>query len=198
MGLATAALKTQSAISLPELRSRYVLVNRPSSSQMEEIYRLRVEAWRGQSRLSSGMTHWVDEVDAVARQWAIVHHGVVVGAIRMSLHESLAQLPSAEVYVGVLPSALPPPIASYNRLVVHPDHRGHGLSRVLDLVCLEAARAAGASALVGATGSVEANRRRIEAMKRLGFQELGLGHPVNTSAYEATRRPTVLAYYFNE
>ncbi len=135
--------------------------------------------------------HWVICVDDNA--------GVdrVVAAIRMTLHPDIEALPDADVYRGVLPLDFPVPVASYNRMVVDPAHRRRGLSAVLDAVCIEHARIVGARALVGATGSVEANRHRITTMEGLGFVRLGLGSASNALPFEAGC-PTVMALVFDQ
>jgi GNAT superfamily N-acetyltransferase len=179
-----------------ELPNGYEIVERPPPEMMSEVFRLRVAAWRTQSKIRAEVTHWVDDIDNRADHWAITRDGVAVGAVRLSLHNAISDLPSAEIFEGVLPSNVPPPIASYNRMVVHPAHRRRGLARVLDLICLEAARSAGASALIGASGSVEASRARIATMQSLGFRVVGIGNAVRTEVYEPTTPPIVLAYFF--
>jgi hypothetical protein len=41
-------------------------------------------------------------------------------------------VPDASIYEGVFSEPPPGPIASFNRLVVHPAYRGAGLSREFD------------------------------------------------------------------
>lgn len=163
---------------------------------MQEIYRLRTDVWRTQAQLSEERSNWEDPIDRTATHWGVIYDGHVVAAIRLSIHDRLEDLPSSHIYRERLPSRIAPPVASYNRLVVHPDHRGQGLSRVLDYACIEFAARKGVSALLGATGSVVANQSRIDTMVRRGFEVLGLGNPVNDTPFIAERVPTILAYFF--
>ena len=101
-----------------------------------------------------------------------------------------------ETFADAFEQALWPPIASYNRLVVHPDHRRRGIAKALDLCCLRAAFEQGASVLLGATGSVASNASRISAMSELGFRTIGKGKLKTSSVFEPTEQPTVLAYFF--
>ncbi len=141
------------------------------------VYRLRVLAWCTQVALPEAMTEWTDDFDAVARHWAFLHQGQPVAAGRVSVHGALADIPDAECYEGVFATPPPAPIASLNRLIVHPDWRGLGLPRALDAVRVLAAEQMGARCVVGATGSVSENRKRIEQLADSGFEVIGECRP---------------------
>lgn len=181
---------------LPKLSSQYRLVCDPTSDLLEGVYRLRVLAWRSQARVRAGVVRWQDPLDGSAKHWVILSENHPVAAIRLSLHERLDDLPSATAFAGALPNHLAPPIASYNRLVVHPSHRGRGLAKVLDIVCINAAETAGASMLVGLTGNVSGNKSRIRAMKALGFEEIGPAATADVDILEDEGRSTILAYFY--
>jgi GNAT superfamily N-acetyltransferase len=178
---------------------RLLLADRPDL--LDQVWGLRVLAWQTQADVTvQAGGGWRDVHDDDAHHWVICTDDSaaadqVVAAIRMTLHLEIEGLPDADVYRGVLPSDFPVPVASYNRMVVDPTHRRRGLSTVLDAVCIEHARLVGARALVGATGSVEANRHRITTMEGLGFVRLGLGSASNALPFEAGR-PTVMALVF--
>lgn len=180
-----------------KLGDGYVLQKNPSSDVMEQVYRLRVLAWSTQGRLRDGIERWTDAFDSLATHWVILHQDQAVAAIRLSLHSSIGELPSSHVYLGVLPETLSPPIASYNRLVVHPDHRGRNLAKALDVVCINAAEAAQATVLVGFSGGVPCNRSRIPAMISLGFIEIGQGAaPGIDDIIEGSGLPMIMACFF--
>lgn len=170
----------------------------PTAETLEEIYRLRVLAWRTQAEIPHAIKCWVDPEDGKAVHFAILNAGLPIAAIRLSVHEKADEIPSADVYRGVLPTDLRGPIASYNRMVVHPDFRGKGLSKTLDLLCLESARKLGARCLVGATGSVKENQRRIASMIKIGFKEFGPGNRCSSNLYTPDNHPTVLVFFFDD
>jgi SAM-dependent methyltransferase/GNAT superfamily N-acetyltransferase len=138
---------------------------------LEKIGRLRVLAWSTVMPDAARRAEcWLDEFELQGRHWCIFHDGEPVAAARMSIHERLEDVPDAEVYAGVFPSPLPPPIASINRLVTHPEFRGRGFSWKLDNVRVQAARAAGASGIIGENHT---GMERMSQLARLGFQVVG-------------------------
>lgn len=110
---------------------------------LEQVYALRVLAWRTQVVLPPEMLRWQDAVDADARHWAFIAQGKVVAAVRLSLHDSLADMPHPEVYAGVFDLPLAGPIAYYSRAAVHPDYRRLGLLTEYHTICREAAEQMG-------------------------------------------------------
>src|SRR4051812_39912587 len=110
---------------------------------IEKIGQLRVRAWATEIPEVVKMGIWLDQFDNVGRHWVVLREGEPIAAARMTINQSLAEVPKPEVYVGVLSEPLPAPIASINRLVVDPSARGLGLSRQLDLCRIEAAEASG-------------------------------------------------------
>lgn len=139
---------------------------------LAKVGRLRVEAWETETARAAEQAVWVDEFDRVARHWVVFRDGVPVAAARLSLHDRLAEVPDSESYAGVF--SVPPeaPIASLNRLVVHPSARGSGLSRRLDLMRLDAAERLGARVAILSTAS---GPRRVAQLVGLGFSCLGHG-----------------------
>ena len=95
---------------------------------LREIGRLRVAAWETETSRAAEMDIWLDEFDRSARHWVVFCEGMPVAAARLSVHASLAEVPDAESYADVFTQPPPAPIASLNRLVVHPSARGAGLS----------------------------------------------------------------------
>ena len=144
---------------------------------LAKVGRLRIEAWETETARAAEQTAWVDEFDRVAWHWVVCRDGLPVAAARLSLHQGLAEVPDSECYAGVFSSPPGPPIASLNRLVVHPSARGSGLGRRLDLLRLEAAERLGARVAILSTSS---GQRRMEALAGLGFVFGGYGPKFNT------------------
>lgn len=134
------------------------------------IYRLRVAAWRSRTDYFPDIAEWQDAHDATACHRAIRDGEQIVAAARLTIHDRLADAPSAEIYEGVLPPDLAGPIAAMTRLVVARSHGGQGLSRLLDLARVDHARASGCRHVVGETF---AGLPRLKAVAELGFVIVG-------------------------
>lgn len=187
-------------LELTSLPASYVLIDEVSTAQLDEVCRLRVVAWKRQATIREGVVKWgPDSYDHSGRHWAILHGRRIVAAIRLTFHDHLSEIPAARCFKGVAPEPLRAPIASYNRLVVHPDHRGRGLARALDVRCINAAGLAGASVLLGATGHVQGQKSRIDAMVSLGFTILGPAAVLDVDLIDIMADQmlsTILGYFF--
>ena len=137
-----------------------------------QIGRLRIEAWETETSKAADMTNWLDEFDHTARHWVVFRQGVPVAAARLSVHKRLTEAPDAESYAGVFAEAPQGPIASFNRLVVHPSARGAGLSKRLDLVRLDVAEKIGCRSVVLSTAS---GPKRVKQLIGWGFELAGYG-----------------------
>ena len=136
------------------------------------IGRLRVEAWETETSRASDMKSWLDEFDRTARHWIVFCKGVPVAAARLSVHDNLEEVPDAESYAGGFDEPPEGPIASLNRLVVHPSARRAGLSKRLDLVRLAAAEEIGCRSAIVSTSS---GPRRVKQLSAWGFALAGYG-----------------------
>lgn len=141
-----------------------------SVEDLAAIYRLRVAAWRSRTDYFPDIAEWQDAHDATACHWAIRDSGQIVAAARLTMHDRLADAPSAEIYEDVLPPDLAGPIAVMTRLVVARSHGGRGLSRLLDVARIDHARASGCRHVVGRTS---AGKPRLEAAAIQGFAIVG-------------------------
>jgi len=139
---------------------------------LRQIGRLRVEAWETETARAAEMPTWLDEFDQTARHWVVFREGTPIAAARLSVHQSLTEVPDAESYAGVFAEPPEPPIASLNRLVVHPSARGAGLSKQLDLVRLDAAESLGCCSVILSTAS---GPRRVSQLIGWGFELVGEG-----------------------
>lgn len=158
---------------------------------LDQVYALRVKAW-----LADGINPdsnlegiWKDEYEERARHWAVLDGEKVLAAARLSIHQSLGDVPSHYVFESLKFEA-PTPIASINRLVVHPDGRGLGLSRKLDAIRLQEAKQEGCRTVVAYC--LEA---RVPALERFGFVRVS---PLNYRIERPFGPITALALYFTE
>jgi predicted GNAT family N-acyltransferase len=108
---------------------------------LTQIYQLRVEVWNNTSLIKKPFSNglWTDEHDDHAMHWAVVSDNKVLAAARLSIHKTLEELPYANLYMDSEKLILPP-IASMNRLVIHPVAQGKGLSKEFDAVLINQAR----------------------------------------------------------
>lgn len=138
------------------------------TDSVASTFRLRYQVWAGETQLKANINSQgliSDEHDAHAQHWAVFVEGRLVAAARMCVHEQLCDTPDALAFSQVI---LPSPIATINRLVVHPSARGLGLASKLDEYRINAARKAGARCVVGT-----AAKARIPQLHRLGFELTG-------------------------
>jgi GNAT superfamily N-acetyltransferase len=156
---------------------------------LAKIGRLRIEAWETETARAAEQSVWVDECDRVAWHWVVFRDGLAVAAARLSLHGELAEMPESECYEGVFSAPPKTPIASLNRLVVHPSARGSGISRRLDLIRLEAAERLGARVAILSTAS---GPRRLAQLLGLGFVFLGHGSGFKKPPLCYVPKPAVL------
>jgi hypothetical protein len=82
---------------------------------------------------STWAAEWTDSHDEHATHFVIISGGMVIGATRQCVHIEGEPLPDAED-LGNYTNAALWPAAFWNRLVVHPDFWGQGLSRLIDKV----------------------------------------------------------------
>jgi len=160
---------------------------------LEQIGRLRVEAWKTEAPSAAGMETWLDEYDRSARHWAVFDGGVLLASARLTTHSTFAEVPDAESYLGVFREPPPPLIGSLNRLVVHPSARGRGLSKRLDLVRLEAAENMGCRSVILSTAS---GPHRVQQLIGWGFERIGCGPQFQKAPLCYLPPPTVLLCRF--
>lgn len=166
---------------------------------LEQIFRLRVTAWRQQVALPGAMREWRDSVDDKARHWAVLHQRQPIAAVRLSLHRSVSELPHAEVFADLVAAKTwSTPIAYCARGIVHPEYRRRGLWLAGNLICIDAAKKMWAGGMVALSGSLDSNRFVTEALIDIGYQLIGKGQPYGEIPYQATAAPTVLFHRLND
>src|ERR1700721_244121 len=129
----------------PNINFQATLVT--DAAKLNQIFALRVAAWRQRFVIPPDIQYWNDAYDQDALHWAILIDDEPVAAARLTTHSRLADVPDAYIYDDILPD-LASPICSMNRCVVHPDFRNRKLSRVLDEVRIDEARKIGATCIV--------------------------------------------------
>jgi SAM-dependent methyltransferase len=139
---------------------------------LEQIGRLRVCAWATFKEVATEC--WLDEFELSARHWVIFDNGQPIAAARLSIHQTLDDVPDASIYEGIFDQPPSGPIALFNRLVVHPAHRGAALSRLFDQVRIAAAIESGCRSVIVQTNS---GPSRVAQLHALGFRDVGPGHP---------------------
>jgi GNAT superfamily N-acetyltransferase len=139
---------------------------------LEKIYALRVIAWRTNMNLPAWATAWKDSFDNDAKHWAIMSGDVPIAAARITVHNYPDEVPDAEIYNGLI-SDVTSPICSFNRLVVHPNFRGLGLSRLLDEERLATAKSLGCRTAI----ITVSDARRARTIEAYGFRRVGDGIP---------------------
>lgn len=158
--------------SLTQNRDCEILAEVTGQTILEDIYKLRVTAWREKMAIPSHVGRWKEATDDVARHWAILMGNIPIAAARLSIHSSLTEVPDSECLEGVLAS-LPAPICSINRCVVHPDYWGMGFARKLDKVRLDTARQLGCKSIVATVSDA----KRAKTLASYGFRYVGDGLP---------------------
>ncbi|MDB5240963.1 MAG: hypothetical protein JWP57_1588 [Spirosoma sp.] len=136
--------------------------------RIQEIGALRIRAWRNEPGINADFfakRTWVEAIDHTACHWIITKNNRIVAAARMSLHDSLQNVP----YASLLPDVYRPKyghktVASINRLVVDPRFRGLGLARLLDQARLDMAQDKGVDYVLA-----QPQQTRLKALTKLGF-----------------------------
>jgi GNAT superfamily N-acetyltransferase len=144
-----------------------------NAKTLAEVGRLRIVAWEASGprpRLApnTGDT-WTDSHDEHAHHWIIREQDEIVAAARMCIHTSFNDLPDHDELSAVRGHKLLWPVASMNRLVVHPDYRRKGLSRLFDLARIDFAESSGAKSVVVTSHP----QSRIRGLLELGFDAVG-------------------------
>jgi hypothetical protein len=113
-----------------------------------------------------GSDVWLDDLDKVAVHWVALHGNRLVAACRMSIHEQITGMPDENYFSQFGP--FDEPFASFNRLVVSREYRGHGIARHFDLIrCRHAAEIG-----IRTVFAVPIGDRRRESLFELGFTQL--------------------------
>jgi GNAT superfamily N-acetyltransferase len=168
---------------------RIEVVQRPGLDLLRQIGHLRVRAWATEIPEAAEMDEWLDRWENEGWHWLVYQGDELVAAARLSIHQALDEVPDRECFEGVFAEAPPAPLASLNRLVVAPSARGLGLSRRLDELRLDFAKAQGCRCAIGSTPM----EHRVKQLVELGFVVVGLGNRDHSPPCCYGPRPVVIA-----
>jgi GNAT superfamily N-acetyltransferase len=153
-----------------------------TATEIAECQRLRYEVWCAEgvelTKPEAGMI--ADSHDEHAMHWGVFDGTRLVGAARLCLHETLADAPDCDLFVGL---EIPAPIASINRLVALKSHRGRGIGNQLDQRRIQEARALGARTIIGTCVNAKSRRHALAAQGFL-FTSARAGHPIWSPSVE--------------
>jgi GNAT superfamily N-acetyltransferase len=139
---------------------------------MSRLARLRYGVWTLEGELEPEFRSeslWMDEHDTHARHWVILHGGMLVAASRFCVHDSVHDLPEAELYSEArISKHIPSPVASINRFVVAHEYQGHGLAAMLEDAVLGAIDISGVKSIL-----IVATPHMAEAAQHRGFRIIG-------------------------
>lgn len=173
-------------MSLQELR--LVEFASTDSVMLEKVGRLRVAAWATELSSEPQVGSWLDDFDDVARHWAFLDGAEPIASARMTVHATLSDVPDPEDFLGLFAEPPSSPIASINRLVVHPKYRRYGLGSSLDNLRLRVAEEMGCRCVVVSTPSGD---RRVAQLVSQGFRLLGSTGAENTPPLLRSMPPSV-------
>ena len=104
--------------------------------RLQEIFDLRLDVWENSGNIEFVNRKlfpngWYDELDETAIHWVILNHqNQIVASARLNIFYSLQESPYC-ASIKHLPFPAEVPFAFFSRLVVHPQYRQRGLSRLL-------------------------------------------------------------------
>lgn len=155
-----------------ELNDDYRLIKVQYPDHIEEIGRLRYLAWRdvkGINKEFFSKGQWIDDHDKSSHLWIIRYGDLMVATARLTIHHDFIEIPWNNCIPPEAVALINPPVASINRLSIHPDFRGKGLTRPLDLVRINIAGELKVNAIIA-----EPVLSRFHTLERYGFQHFGL------------------------
>jgi GNAT superfamily N-acetyltransferase len=143
-----------------------------STTVLDKIAALRVTAWRTNSgELPSFIERQDihnDEHEKHAIHFVVIWDEHPVAAAKMCIHAKAQECPDPESLLGY-EEHLATPIATFSRLVVHPEFRGLGLPSLL----LQGRIAIAKERKCGSIVCVLEQQSRMREMEGLGFKRLG-------------------------
>lgn len=133
-----------------------------------DIGRFRIQGWKNEEGVNPDFFSkeaWIDDLDQRANHWIVTHDRQIVAAARLSLHESLYDVPYAKLLKPEHRKLFTHQrVASINRLVVDPAYRGLGLASILDRIRIERAVAQQADTVIAFP-----QYTRLNPLQRQGF-----------------------------
>jgi GNAT superfamily N-acetyltransferase len=165
----------------------------PASEQatFAAVVCLRQCCWAAQIPDELTLHDVVDSYDGLARHWIAVADDQVIGAARLTIHDSVEEVPEAICLGGVVARHSPTPIGFLSRLVVAPQYRRAGIGHGLDQVRIRAAKEAGCRSLLALVFDVSGEARVAQLVSQ-GFEVRGRGHEDTSPKFSLLAAPLVL------
>ncbi|MBI9066877.1 MAG: GNAT family N-acetyltransferase [Salinivirgaceae bacterium] len=154
-------------------KNDYTLIKVNYPEHRDEIGRLRYMAWKDVEGINKDFFakgYWIDELDKSSDCWIIKYEDKIVASGRLSIHFTLESIPWYDKIPKKAMAELKLPIASINRLVVHPDFRKNGLSKPLDEIRIMTAKENKELKTIIAEPVVS----RFEVLEEQGFKDYGI------------------------
>ncbi|MBA3314624.1 MAG: GNAT family N-acetyltransferase [Planctomycetota bacterium] len=166
------------------------LVEIPASDieSLDRIGRLRSRAWRTETAFTGNADVWLDEHDSVAAHFAFVVEDDPVAAARLTVHQSVHDVPHAAIQDHAFRVEPPLPVGYLSRLAVDPEYRRQGLGTRLDEVRIERSIELGCGSLVARP----VDDRRVRQLEALGFVIVGRCKAIETGPVRAEGHPVML------
>lgn len=142
-------------------------------SLLEEVFRVRLEAWRPRGFMPSGSVvngGLQDESEAGWHHWLARQNGQIVGGARLAIHSDPSPV-AQHLGVSAETIAAPGPVAWLTRLAVAPSAQRQGIAKQLDATRLAFAQTAGCKSALVEVASAE---RHASLLKR-GFRTAWTG-----------------------
>ena len=160
-------------------------------SLLDSVIDLRVQCWAPQTPVPLTRDDLVDPTDEIARHWVAIADGKLVGAARLSTHDSLDDMPDTACMLGVFTDPPPSPIGFLSRLVVAPAYRRRGLGSMLDEIRIRAAEQSGCRSLLGLVFEAS-GEARLSQLIALGFAVRGRGRKDTHPTFSSLPAPLVV------
>ena len=158
------------------------------NARLQQIGLLRARAWQTEASFTGNSDVWLDEYDATAIHFAFFDGDAPVAAARLTVHESVRDIPHAEIQDHAFLNEPPLPVAYLSRLVVDPHYRRQGLGTRLDEIRLEKAQQLSCASIVARP----VDDRRVRQLESLGFEIVGRCKAIETGPVKAEGHPVML------
>ena len=122
----------------------YAVLKVTDNNLLKTISKFRVDIWNHENSEFCqvlGCDYMFEGLDFSSEHYVIIAEGKLAAAARLSFHSKLETIPDWQSFAN-MHQLLRFPVGSINRMVVHPDFRGRGFSKILTSIrlkrCLEA------------------------------------------------------------
>lgn len=158
----------ESTLQLPD-DCNLIVQNGLYPALQEELGKLRELAWRD-AGYNLPKSTWIvnSDYDNDTIHFLVFLKNNLVGAARLTFHDSIDSLQDAEYYTPFI-EHIPAPIASVTKVVVDPLYQGRGIGSFLHALCIEHAERASAACI-----ACDVREEKTAIVKRLGYKQIGL------------------------